>query len=180
LEIYLIRHTCPAIDKGVCYGQSDIGLAASFETEKKAVLKQLPDGFDLVYTSPLKRCMRLAESIKTKALVEDERLMELHFGVWEMRKWDEIPRQELDLWANNYLTATVPGGESFQDLKKRLSGFWEELKKHRQDKKIAVVTHHGIIQALLLQENIIEEEELFIKKIPYGGIIHLVAPLSTH
>jgi alpha-ribazole phosphatase len=183
MEVYLIRHTCPAVDKGICYGQTDLGLAASFEAEKEAVLEQLPDDLDLVYTSPLKRCMQLAQAIAEMVPSEegdskgspipDERLKELHFGTWEMQKWNEIPRDELDPWGNNYLKVTVPGGESFQDLVNRLAAFWEELKAQHQGKKIAVVTHHGIIQALMLLENMIEEKELFSRQVPYGGVVKI-------
>ena len=173
----MIRHTCPAIDKGICYGQSDLELAASFEEEKKAVLKLLPSAIDRVYTSPLKRCVQLAEGIagagRTGKIVQDDRLKELHFGKWEMQKWDEIPRKELDMWGNNFLTAVVPGGESFQDLKKRLGEFWEETKRLQKGKRIGIVTHHGIIQALLLLEHTIEEKQLFSRKIPYGGVLRI-------
>lgn len=177
MEVYLIRHTCPAIDKGICYGQSDLELAATYEEDKTAVLKLLPSAFDVLYTSPLKRCVKLAEGIagagRTGKIIQDDRLKELHFGEWEMQKWDEIPRKELDMWGNNFLTEAVPGGESFQDLKKRLSEFWEETKRLQKGKRIGIVTHHGIIQVLLLLYNIIEEKELFSKKIPYGGIVRL-------
>lgn len=176
----MIRHTCPAIDQGICYGQSDLELAASFEDEKKAVLKLLPSAIDLVYTSPLKRCVQLANGIaeftRTGKIVQDDRLKELHFGEWEMQKWDDIPRNELDMWGNNFLTAVVPGGESFHDFKKRLKDFWEETKRLQKGKKIVIITHHGIIQALLLLENIIKEEELFTRKIPYGGVVQIEVP----
>lgn len=87
-----------------------------------------------------------------------------------MQPWNKILRHELDLWGNNYLTATVPDGESFQDLKNRTSVFWKELKRLHQGKKIAVVTHHGAIQALLLLENIIEENAFFSKKYPMEAL----------
>ena len=176
----MIRHTCPAIDKGVCYGQSDLELAATYEEEKIAVLKLLPTAVDLVYTSPLARCVQLAhgiaESIMAGKILQDERLKELHFGNWEMQKWNEIPGNELDMWGNNFLIAAVPGGESFQDLKKRLTGFWEETKRLQKEKKIVIVTHHGCIQTLLLLENIIEEKELFSRRIPYGGVLRIEVP----
>ena len=63
MEIYLIRHTTPKIDKGVCYGQSDIELADSFSMEFKEISKSIPKTFEKVYSSPLKRCTRLASLI---------------------------------------------------------------------------------------------------------------------
>ena len=57
--LYLIRHTTPDIAHGICYGQLDINLSESFEYEVNAVLKLLP-ALDLVITSPLQRCKKLA------------------------------------------------------------------------------------------------------------------------
>ena len=37
MEIYLIRHTSPLVEKGVCYGQADLALNLDlFETEYNA------------------------------------------------------------------------------------------------------------------------------------------------
>lgn len=170
MEVYLIRHTRPDIEKGICYGQSDIGLAATFEEEKKLVLSQLPPSFDIVFTSPLKRCSTLALCLQAPEHQRDKRLMELNFGSWEMRPWENISRHELDKWGSNYLSEQVPGGESYLDLKKRLHTFWHEVKALKGKNRIAVVSHKGIIQSLLHLEGLLNEKELFVKEFPYGGI----------
>ena len=57
----LIRHTSVAVPKGVCYGQSDVALAGSFDSEAKVVCGRLKGRrFDEVYSSPLSRCVKLA------------------------------------------------------------------------------------------------------------------------
>jgi len=33
MEIYLIRHTTPDVAKGICYGQTDLDVANTFEEE---------------------------------------------------------------------------------------------------------------------------------------------------
>ena len=53
MEIYLIRHTTPDVAKGICYGQTDLALTATFPEEAEHVLKQLPPDLDVVYSSPL-------------------------------------------------------------------------------------------------------------------------------
>src|SRR4028118_1276170 len=83
MEIYLIRHTTPLIEKGICYGQSDIPLADSFESEWEIIRQQLPKEMDCIYTSPLKRCWQLARKLEQHyqvPLFTDKRLMEMHFG----------------------------------------------------------------------------------------------------
>jgi len=44
-EIYLIRHTTPKVEKGICYGQTDLNLADTFEQEKERILKIIPKIF---------------------------------------------------------------------------------------------------------------------------------------
>ncbi len=69
MEIYLIRHTTPAIEKGLIYGRMDVPLAASFEQEKEVVLKQLPSRLDAIYSSPSKRCCALADILSARYMV---------------------------------------------------------------------------------------------------------------
>ena len=173
MEVYLIRHTSPAIEKGICYGQSDIGLAATFAEERRLVLGQLPPSFELVFSSPLSRCSQLAGSLKAGRYIEDERLKELNFGAWEMQAWNTIPRAELDKWGNNYLAEAPPAGESFPELKRRLLSFWQEVKEMKGKGPIAIVSHKGIIQTLLYFEGRLEEKELFVKELPYGSVLRL-------
>lgn len=39
MDIYLIRHTTPAIAKGICYGQTDLDVTANFLQRCKGLLK---------------------------------------------------------------------------------------------------------------------------------------------
>ena len=64
MELILIRHTTPAIEKGICYGQSDLNVADSFEAELELILKEVGQ-HRKVYSSPLKRCRILAERLGT-------------------------------------------------------------------------------------------------------------------
>ena len=46
MQLFLIRHTKPQVTAGLCYGQSDIDVAASFVEESEAVQDPdpLPEG----------------------------------------------------------------------------------------------------------------------------------------
>src|SRR5271170_2762307 len=96
-DIYLIRHTTPAVAKGICYGQTDLDVTESFSRESEVIRRHLPDGILSVYSSPLQRCARLARQLfpgHTPSLMDE--LMEVHCGEWEMRAWDDLPREEID------------------------------------------------------------------------------------
>ena len=55
--------TTPAVDKGICYGQTDLDVTESFFEEAEMILRALPPGIVAVYSSPLQRCTRLARHL---------------------------------------------------------------------------------------------------------------------
>ena len=63
MEVILVRHTSVDVPPGTCYGQTDVALRSTFPEEAEAVYRRLAGyvPFDRVYTSPLRRCIRLAE-----------------------------------------------------------------------------------------------------------------------
>ncbi|RTL32703.1 MAG: phosphoglycerate mutase, partial [Rhodocyclaceae bacterium] len=96
MELYLIRHPRPAVAPGICYGQTDLGLAESAADVAARLRPLLPADFAL-YASPLTRARLLAEALGTPRL--EPRLKEIHFGEWEGRSYDDIGRAALDAWA---------------------------------------------------------------------------------
>ena len=98
MEVYLIRHTSVDVAPGVCYGQTDVPLRPTFEAEAAVCNQQLQSlaPFDAVFTSPLTRCVRLATFCGYPDAIRDIRIMEINFGAWEMKPFDEIhdPRLE--------------------------------------------------------------------------------------
>ena len=161
-DIYLIRHTTPAVDKGICYGQTDLDVTESFPEEAEMILRSLPSGITSVYSSPLKRCSRLAEHLFPDVpVVFRPELMELHCGSWEMCGWDSLPKEEVDPWMADFVNVRVPGGESYIDLYDRVMGCWEEIvggasaagggraDRPVPDGSVAVVAHGGVIRSIL-------------------------------
>ena len=61
--IYLIRHTTPAVARGICYGQTDLDVTGSFREEAEVIRQHLPADIGTVYSSPLKRCTQLAQQL---------------------------------------------------------------------------------------------------------------------
>ena len=150
MNLHLIRHTSLNIASGICYGQSDVDVSSNFETECDALAKKLAHvQFDAVYASPLQRCTKLAHALNLGQPQTDERLKELNFGDWEMQAWQSIPRDVFDTWANDYANLSPPNGESFSQLHARTKMFVEEVSGHSHGKNIAVVTHGGVIRAML-------------------------------
>ena len=170
--LYLIRHTKPNIASGICYGQLDIDVAGSFETEANDILRCLPK-LELVIASPLLRTKRLGEFLALEQQCElrsDARLMEKHFGAWEGKYWDDIPRQEIDAWAENVMSYAPPGGESAQQLMQRVQEFMRDLAQLPQQ-NIALVAHGGSIRALLALIAEIPMTDTLNWAMEYGAVV---------
>lgn len=161
MEIYLIRHTKVDVEKGVCYGQKDVGLAESYPEELETVKKKLKDiDFDQIYSSPLTRANLLATDIYGDKVIKDDRLMELNFGDWEGKVWDEIKDPLLEVWMNDFVNKKCSNGESFVILKDRVLEFWNEVKAKEVD-KIAIFSHGGVIRTIQAIENNTKLEDSF-------------------
>lgn len=174
MRLTLIRHTSLQIPSGVCYGQTDVEVAATFMQEAtltKGKLKHL--AFDAVFTSPLQRCVKLAQALVPHQIAHDERLKELHFGDWEMRAWDDIPRDVFDHWAQNYAELAPPNGETFSQLQQRGIAFLEQVHKQYPQGHILVVTHGGMIRAMLAHVLNMQLKGLFRFNIDYGSVTQL-------
>lgn len=160
----LIRHTRVLTPPGLCYGRTEVPLAATFETEAAAVRASLPATPALVFTSPARRCRRLAESLGASEVRVDARLQELDFGAWENRRWDELPRAETEAWTENFVEAAPPGGESFRALAERVAAFRGE---HGASDAV-VVTHAGVVRAWLCLETGRPLAEAFAVAVQFG------------
>ncbi len=171
MELYLIRHTQPLVEKGICYGQTDLDLAPDFQAHFEAVRNQLPIIPQKVISSPLSRCRKLAEHLHPEVHL-DERLMELHFGDWEMKAWNDIPMMELEPWMADYYRTAPPNGESLFQLEQRITAFLVELKA--QDlKSVAVVAHGGPIRVMMGLLNDLPVEKWMGQKVEFGEVVRI-------
>ncbi len=170
MEIYLVRHTTPNIEKGICYGQSDLGITDSFLSEVEKIHEQIPiKEISKVYSSPLQRCKLLAKTFK-KEITFDNRLKELNFGDWELQPWDAIHSNVLDPWMKDFVNIQVPNGESYVMLQQRILNFYNSLELISEE-KIIIVTHAGPMRALLSNIRQIDLKDSFAIKIAYGEVI---------
>ncbi len=172
MEIFLIRHTSVQISKSVCYGQSDIDVADTFETEAQLVQEKLPKNGNLaVICSPLQRCIRLAARL-CSVYATDARLMEVNFGDWEQKNWSQIPENELSIWMNDFVNCRPANGESFLELHQRVGHFLADLQKKSLD-QVFIVTHAGVIRSLLCHILQIPLTHAFRLQIDYGSVSHV-------
>lgn len=172
MDIYLVRHTAPRIAAGICYGRSDVDVAQSFAADLEQVRGKLAHVVTAhIYSSPLQRCSKLAQALSLGAVTHDARLQELHFGDWELQPWNAIPRDALDRWGNAYVDEAPPAGESFADLHRRAVAFLDEVKTGADT--TVVVTHGGVIRALLAEAMRVPLADAFRLQVNYSSVTQL-------
>jgi alpha-ribazole phosphatase len=172
MEIYLIRHTETSCEKGICYGQSDVELQANYEQQFKSIKEQLPTDA-VFYSSPLQRCTILAEFVSENKYTTDSRLMEMHFGDWELKPWDAIPPDEINPWMADFVNIAVPNGESFLQLHQRVTHFMVTELQHLNSKPIVIITHAGVIRSMLCKITNLPLQDAFTNKVDFGQVIKL-------
>lgn len=177
MKYFLLRHTKPDIAEGICYGQTDVDVLPSFEQEKERILEQLKTfEYDRIYSSPFKRCARLAESINHSGtqIIFDDRLKELDFGAWELKPWAEIEKTEAaKKWFEDYIHLPALDGESYMDLLKRVRHFINATQEEKEIESLLLVCHRGVIGAFYTIINNLNPFRAFELEIGFGDIIEL-------
>lgn len=151
MQLHLVRHPRPAVEPGICYGQTDLALAESAAGVANRLRPLLPESFT-VHTSPLARARLLAEELGTPR--RDDRLKEIHFGDWEGRSFADIGRA-LDDWAADPLGFRAPGGESAREMTARVLQWLHEIAEigvgpqfNETTGHLVVVAHGGPLRAI--------------------------------
>lgn len=168
MKIYLVRHTAVDIPLGMCYGQTDVPLKDTFEQEANRVRNNLSNKeIDIAFSSPLSRCRQLASFCGYENAILDDRLKELYFGDWETLKWDDI---DMSIWETDWITIPAPNGESFTDMYKRVTSFFDDLRKKDCDTAI-VFTHGGVISCARVYFEQADIKKTFELMPQYGEIV---------
>ena len=151
MKLFFLRHTSLNVEIDVFYGQTDLDVSDRFEEEVKLIQKKIKN-FNIdtnsikVYSSPLKRCIKLTNKL-TENYIVDERIKEMNLGDWEMKKMSTISKKEKLDWENNLLSFKIPNGESNNEFLKRLKSFLEDLLKFNED--ALIICHAGSINGML-------------------------------
>ena len=163
VELILVRH-------GECYGSgkyigkgSDVPLTSAGENQIIHLSSYLKDfsednPVDLLYSSPMKRCMQTSNFISNDLKIPINILSgmeETDFGDWEGLGSDEIEQndqKQFRKWVDNPYERKPPYGESLNDLNKRvLRAFLPVSDKINDEKKwkIVLVSHRGPLSVLI-------------------------------
>ena len=182
MKLILVRHPAPDVASGICYGSSDVAVAPHIMAAARAALRGgLPTHLPM-YTSPLARCAALASALagplQASQFTHDARLMEMDFGSWELRAWQDIERGEIDAWALDLAHYRPGGGENVLAMARRIGSFLDELLRE-QHAAVIIICHAGTIRLLsALQAGLPLAQTALLAassthKIAYGTVVTL-------
>lgn len=149
----LLRHGLPVGGKRY-RGSVDDPLADEGWEQMWAAVGAYRD-WDVVVTSPLRRCAAFAEHLAERhglPLEREPRLREISFGDWEGRTVTDIladtPSQIERYWADP-VNNTPPNGESLAAFRERTVEAWNDLVERHHGRRVLVVAHGGVMRMLL-------------------------------
>lgn len=136
---YFVHGTTTDNEMNISSGWKDAELSESGmkqSTDLRNIIKDKK--FDIVFCSDLKRAAQSAEIIFKGAapIIQDKRLRECNYG-----KYNGKPSEIVEPMQEKHITEKFPEGESYEDIKNRVSGFLDFLKEKYDNKSIAIVSH---------------------------------------
>ncbi|HID79909.1 MAG TPA: histidine phosphatase family protein [Aquificales bacterium] len=153
MQIYLLRHAQSEGNKrGLFQGSLDFPLSKEGKLQAQRAgefLKRFK--FDLVVSSPQKRAMQTAQivaailGLKVKV---DGRLKEISYGILEGKSHREVEDwNEYQKWLENPVKNPLQGVDPMDKLQERVESFLNDVPQW--GKKVLVVTHGGIVRAII-------------------------------
>lgn len=152
MKVLLLRHGAVCVPSDLCYGHLEVPLqeptAAWIGAARQMIRLQLGNDFSW-WSSPSGRTRRMVELLSDDNAVihYDARLREMNFGSFEGRRWSSIAREESLPWTESAGLLPCPGGESFVQLRDRVSALLPVWEGSGRD--VACMCHGGTIRAFL-------------------------------
>ena len=179
--VYLLRHG--HVDNGGekrYLGKTDITLDALGKEQAHALhdyFKDIP--IDMVFTSPLKRCLQTAQLLcagKKRHCQCVEAFSEIDMGDWENMAMSDIKMRYPKLYkqrGEDLEYFTPPNGENFHAMAKRVRDAFNVITHHATG-TILIVAHAGVNRMILASILGIAINDMFSIAQPYACINKLV------
>lgn len=158
MHLFIVRHAesdTNVNDEFRTYTNGDLTLFG--EQQAKFCAKELGNiDFKRVYSSHLLRAIKTAQIVgRTKDVLQFEELGEMNGGDYEGKTWNEIDQVHPDFhirMVDSLSKIALPHGESYEDVKKRLSQFInkELLSSNLKSDDYVLIVSHGITLRILI------------------------------
>lgn len=105
-----------------------------------------------IYTSTEQRAVESAQILARNLAIpieEIEGLKERSFGIYTGQSWDEVKKIFEPMTLQERYDFVPSGGESWRTFEARLISAVQRITKENKNKTVAVITHGGVIKALM-------------------------------
>ena len=156
-RLILVRHGRTAWHaEGRYAGTADVELDDVGRKQVELVVKRLAcAGIEHVYSSPLSRCLELAERVAESHGLDvtvDERLREIDLGRWDGVLYTDIIKNDGEIlrkWTADPSSMTVPDGESLAAVQERSMQWLSQAVADYPEGTIIASSHGGPIRSIL-------------------------------
>ena len=154
--IYLMRHG--ADDPNRLGGWSPYGLTEEGTQQAREACARLTDKeITAVYSSDLPRAAETAEIVANALHLPVEWLPSFREGnngkLAGMLVTEAAEQYPGVWWSTLEWTQSWAGGESPKDFFDRIAAAWQAFRKANRDRSVLLITHSGVINAILCMEN---------------------------
>lgn len=148
---YIWRHPKPIAAEGLCIGQTDIKVdrrkikRLANKIERFVRLHRLPK---VIWVSPLQRSLKVGQILAQRGFQYNiaPELAEIDFGEWDGRAWEQMTKQEIDDWCDDFANFAPDNGESLQQLFNRVESWLDKVLSEKQS-PVLIIGHAGWINA---------------------------------
>lgn len=175
-RLYLVRHG--KVDApGIFYGQLDVSLSEQGRQQLQAVAVALAgEDLEAVYSSDLRRTVEGARQVAEPHGIEvqpDEAFREMHLGVLEGLRWDELPKRHPEFAHKRYRDMcdfAFPGGETMRQVEARVLPALQRLRRRHPKGSVVLVAHNSVNRVVLGQALGLPLEGVFDFAQDFGGL----------
>jgi alpha-ribazole phosphatase/probable phosphoglycerate mutase len=170
----LLRHATPeGGPQPKIYGELDLPLSEEGRAQARTIAARL-EKVNTVYSSPRKRALETARIVAPQLEPQiDPALREIDFGLFEGLTYDQAQKAEpalYQLWMERPTEVSFPGGESWPQLRERVSELARQIRARHAGEKILIVAHGGPLRALLADAMGLPDENIFRLDQSFGGL----------
>jgi len=158
-RLIIVRHGQTAWNEGEgerLRGRADLDLDEAGLRQAAAAATRLTKwGVAAVYSSPLRRAMRTAETLaKPRGLQVQplEGLIDIDYGRWQGLSLREAEADDpglYTLWLDNPHLVTFPGGEGLEQVRSRATAAVETVVSRHPEQTVVLVSHKVVCKVLL-------------------------------
>lgn len=172
--IDLLRHGKPEGGE-IFRGSTDVAISAEGLAQMQQAT-QTAEAWQQIISSPMQRCLHFAEQIAAQqkvALAVHEGFKELSFGDWDGKKISDVQQEDPERLKNYWrdpFKHTPPNAEPLNVFSLRVEqALWQIIRQY-QGQHMLLVSHGGVIRAILSHILMAEKMSLQRYDVPYASL----------